>query len=102
LATKNYEEEVTIQQLSAANWDDFVSLMQTDAQCSECWCLNHREAAGCPTGAAAQAKMQQLTTEKKVGGLLVYRDQECIGWIAIDPMADLVGHDLAFLYLVKF
>ena len=84
---------MTIQQLSSANWNDFVSLMQTDAQFSECWCLNHREPAGCPTGAAAQTKMQQLTTEKKVGGLLAYQDQKCVGWVAIDPMTELVGHD---------
>lgn len=84
---------MTIQQLSSANWNDFVSLMQTDAQCSECWCLNHREPAGCATGSAAQAKMQQLTAENKVGGLLAYQDQKCVGWIAIDPMSELVGHD---------
>lgn len=83
----------TIKQLSIDTWADFVSLMQTEAQCSECWCLNHREAAGCPTGLAAQNKMKQLTTEEKVGGLLAYQGQKCVGWIAIDSMADLIGHD---------
>jgi hypothetical protein len=33
------------------------------------------------------------STEKKVRGLLVYQVQTCIGWIAIDPMIGLVGHD---------
>lgn len=84
---------ISIKNLTENTWEDFVSLMQTDAQCSECWCLNHRESAGCPTGAAAQTKMKQLTAENKVGGLLAYQDQECIGWIAIDPMAELIGHD---------
>jgi GNAT superfamily N-acetyltransferase len=93
VATKNCEEEMTIRKLSSENWNDFASLMQTDAQCSDCWCLNHREPAGCPTGTAAQAKMKQLTAENKVGGLLAYQDQECVGWIAIDPMSELVGHD---------
>jgi GNAT superfamily N-acetyltransferase len=37
--------------------------------------------------------MQQLTTEDKVGGLLAYQDQKCVGWIAVDPMTELVGHD---------
>jgi len=84
---------IAIKALSSDTWNDFVSLMMTDAQCAECWCLNHRESAGCPTGAAAQAKMLQLTTENKVGGLLAYQDQNCVGWIAIDPMSELVGHD---------
>lgn len=84
---------IVIKRLTSDTWTDFVSLMQTEAQCSECWCLNHREPAGCPTGATAQAKMHQLTRDNKVGGLLAYQDQECVGWIAIDPMSELVGHD---------
>jgi GNAT superfamily N-acetyltransferase len=68
-------------------------LMQTDAQCSECWCLNHREPAGCVTGIAAQAKMKQLTDNSKVGGLLAYSGTDCVGWLSIDPMTEMVGHD---------
>lgn len=79
--------------ISADTWNDFVSLMQTDTQCSECWCLNHREQRGCATGILAQKKMQKLIEENKVGGLLAYQDQICIGWIAIDPISKLVGHD---------
>lgn len=82
-----------IEQISAANWNDFVSLMRADAQCSECWCLNHRAPAGCATGAAAQEQMKQLTDQKKVGGLLAYNGAECVGWISIDPMTAMVGHD---------
>jgi GNAT superfamily N-acetyltransferase len=81
------------QSLSEATWNDYVSLMKTDSQCSECWCLNHREQAGCPTGEAAKDRMRQLTEQEKVGGLLAYKDEECVGWIAIDPMSELIGHD---------
>ena len=84
---------INIKKLSENTWSDFVSLMKTDTQCSECWCLNHREPAGCATGAAAQEKMQKLTVDNKIGGLLAYQAQECIGWIAVDPMTMLVGHD---------
>lgn len=82
-----------IQELSSDTWNDFVSLMSADSQCTECWCLNHREPAGCPTGSAAKERMQELTDKKKVGGLLAYHDQTCVGWIAIDPISELVGHD---------
>lgn len=84
---------MTIRSLTVSTWQDFVSLMQTDSQCSECWCLNHREAAGCPTGVVAQEVMRRRTHEDRVGGLLAYHDQECVGWVAIDPMSELTGHD---------
>jgi len=79
--------------LSESSWSDFVSLMQTDSQCSECWCLNHRESTGCPTGSVAQEKMKTLVSNGKAHGLLAYQNQECVGWVAIDPMSGLVGHD---------
>lgn len=85
--------DLSIQTLSSANWNDFVSLMQTDSQCSECWCLNHRAPAGCATGMAAQKEMKQLTDQNKVGGLLAYSGTECVGWLSVDPMTAMVGHD---------
>lgn len=95
--------------LSSATWSDFVSLLSTDKQCAECWCLNHREAAGCATGIEAQRRMRELVAQSRAQGLLAYaqrkgddvplragtslRNLECIGWISIDPMESLVGHD---------
>lgn len=79
--------------LSNDTWSGFVSLMSTDSQCSECWCLNHREPAGCATGLPAQQKMKELLALGRVHGLLAYQNEECIGWIAIDPMSELRGHD---------
>lgn len=38
---------IAIKELTKAARADFVSLMQTDAQCSHCWCLNHRAPTGC-------------------------------------------------------
>lgn len=67
--------------------------MKTDSQCNECWCLNHREPAGCITGAAAQIKMNSLVNQKSVHGLLAYEENNSVGWIAIDPIVSLVGHD---------
>lgn len=87
------ETGLSIKQLSGDTWADFVSLMQTDVQCSECWCLNHREPAGCPTGSVAQDKMKDFVSTGKAHGLLAYQNNECVGWIAIDPMSELIGHD---------
>ncbi|MGE4133326.1 MAG: GNAT family N-acetyltransferase [Bdellovibrionales bacterium] len=84
---------MTILPISPATWNDFVALMQSEPQCRECFCLNHREPAGCATGEGAKARMSQLLTQGKVGGLLAFEGEKCIGWIAIDPMTELVGHD---------
>lgn len=85
---------ISLKPLENETWNDFVSLMETDTQCSECWCLNHRQARGCVTGLEAKEKMKSLTIAKNVHGLLGYQNNECVGWIAIDPMSDLVGHDM--------
>jgi GNAT superfamily N-acetyltransferase len=42
---------------------------------------------------AAQEKMKQLTDKNKVGGLLAYSGTDCVGWLSIDPMTEMVGHD---------
>lgn len=85
--------KVVIEQLTRANWENFEQLFSTSEQCRECWCLNHREPAGCATGILAKEKMRNLVSTGKAQGLLAYLDKDCIGWIAIDPMSELVGHD---------
>jgi GNAT superfamily N-acetyltransferase len=42
---------------------------------------------------AAQDKMKELTATRRADGLLAYEGSACIGWIAIDPMTALAGHD---------
>jgi GNAT superfamily N-acetyltransferase len=82
-----------IKPLTLDVWGDFYALMNSDSQCAECWCLNHREKSGCPTGIRAHDRMKALTGQDKVGGLLAYDGNECVGWISIDPLAELIGHD---------
>lgn len=67
--------------------------MEADEQCRDCWCLNHREPAGCPTGPEAKKKMKDLVSAGEVHGLLAYLGHKPVGWIAIDPLQRLVGHD---------
>lgn len=83
----------TFKAINSENWSDFAELMRSDAQCSDCWCLNHREPAGCATGSAAEQKMKALTLAGEVRGLLAYEGRICVGWIAVDPMDKMVGHD---------
>jgi GNAT superfamily N-acetyltransferase len=85
---------IEIKKLDIKTWDGFVSLMEADIQCSECWCLNHRATQGCSTGLLAKNEMKTLTADGKVHGLLAYDEEKCIGWVAIDPMSEMIGHDL--------
>jgi hypothetical protein len=78
--------ELKIKPLCSETWSAFDSLMQTDNQCKECWCLNHREPVGCPTGQAAKEKMKQLTTLSKVGNVLIEVEDECGG---LSPNAEI-------------
>ena len=82
-----------IKPLTLDLWSDFCALMNSDPQCAECWCLNHREKSGCPTGSLAHDRMKELTGQDKVGGLLACYDEECVGWIGVDSMSELEGHD---------
>jgi GNAT superfamily N-acetyltransferase len=84
---------IVIKELNHVTWPHFVTLFESDKNCSECWCLNHRESAGCPTGAQAKEQMKILCDQDKVNGLLAFQEQSCVGWIAIDPMDRLFGHD---------
>lgn len=89
----NMNKELEIKTISPMTWNSFEQLMQTDPQCSDCWCLNHREPAGCPTGTAAKEKMKMLLANSQVMGLLAFVSDECVGWLGIDPMSILDGHD---------
>jgi [ribosomal protein S5]-alanine N-acetyltransferase len=37
--------------------------------------------------------MRQLVSEGKVSGLVAYAGTECVGWLSVDPIEVLVGHD---------
>lgn len=94
LASLYCEKPMKIEQLTSTNWANFAELMSADPQCSQCWCLNHREpSAGCPTGVRARARMKQRVELAKVFGFLACRGEECVGWVAIDPVTELAGHD---------
>jgi GNAT superfamily N-acetyltransferase len=81
-----------IKPLSSAAWKDFVSLMESDAQCVDCWCLNHRDKDS-TTGPLAKERMRQLVSAGEAKGLLAYRGANCVGWISVDPINTLHGHD---------
>jgi GNAT superfamily N-acetyltransferase len=84
---------ISVRPLTSTTWKDFSSLMESNSQCKECWCLNHRASPGCPTGALAEDQMRMLVASNEVYGLLAYRENACVGWIAVDPMTELKGHD---------
>jgi len=81
---------LTIHPLTAERWDDLVDLFETDSICRMCWCMVTRL-----SGAelrefkpADRKKMfQSLVRQGKVPGLLAYKGDEPVGWIAVAPRA---------------
>lgn len=109
----NYE----VKKLTRETWLDFVHLFEQDRMTAQCWCLNHRvpvselviegEAKLAMQARICPPKKLRLVTESDVAqnadpaqGLLLYEvdesgAQHAIGWLGLEPLASLVGHDCA-------
>lgn len=114
------ENNFRIARLDRSTWNDFVALFEQDRMTSQCWCLNHRvpvqeieieEAAKaemqkrvCPRRAlravtAADIEAAESGVHKnpalpsQVNGLLLYDGSEPVGWLGVEPLDALPGHD---------
>lgn len=107
-----------VRELSRETWFDLVKLFEQDRMTSQCFCLSHRvkpedlviekeahdimkewvcpgpklrvlremDAEDGPTPASEDMPVN-------VHGLLLYDDREPVGWISVDPLVMLPGHD---------
>lgn len=108
-----------VRELKKDNWADFEKLMQSERLTSQCYCLNHRVspqdlvieeeacqmmkswvcASGRPTFRVVKGAMDEAgeptapASESRVNGLILYDGNEPVGWIGIDPLEKLPGHD---------
>jgi GNAT superfamily N-acetyltransferase len=101
-----------IRELNRENWHDLVKLFEQDRLTSQCFCLSHRvtpqnlviekEAHDqmkewvCPAPKLRAIRADEYTTAidpVKVHGLLLYDLATPVGWISIDPLSALPGHD---------
>jgi GNAT superfamily N-acetyltransferase len=79
---------LAIHPLTPDRWDDFVALFETDSICKMCWCVHHRLPAAIrreATSASRKTAMGKIVKKGPPPGLLAYKGDEAVGWIAIAP-----------------
>jgi GNAT superfamily N-acetyltransferase len=79
---------LAIHPLTLDRWDDFVALFETDSICKMCWCVHHRLPAPVRRESDPKSRRTAMAKIVKAGpppGLLAYRDEEAVGWIAMAP-----------------
>ena len=77
-----------IHPLTPDRWDDFVALFETDSICKMCWCVHHRLPAPIRRETDSKSRKTAMAKIVKKGpppGLLAYRGDEAVGWLAIAP-----------------
>lgn len=101
-----------IRELDRSTWLDLVKLFEQDRMTSQCFCLSHRVTAQelviekdahdqmkewvCPAPKlrAIQPGEDNIAQEtKRVHGLILYDNENPVGWVSVDPLHMLPGHD---------
>jgi GNAT superfamily N-acetyltransferase len=80
--------DLAIHPLTPDKWDDFVALFETDSMCRMCWCLAHRlppPIRKSMDGAVRKKHMAKVVKAGPPPGLLAYRNDQAVGWLAIAP-----------------
>lgn len=81
---------VSIHPLTPDRWDDFAGLMETDSVARRCFCMLNRLPNAVrqeTTPASRKTAMRKIVEKGPPVGLLAYKDDEAVGWIAIAPRA---------------
>jgi GNAT superfamily N-acetyltransferase len=85
---------IEIERVTAKNWGMLVELFAGSAECSACWCMNHRSSPDmCPTGDRAKEELRRALNSANAYGLLAAMNGLPVGWCAVDPVKTQVGHD---------
>ncbi len=81
-------------ELSRETWADFEGLFGERGACGGCWCMTWRREkkdfrAG--SGAGNKAAMKKLVKSGAPIGVLLYKDDEAIGWCSVAPREQFVA-----------
>jgi GNAT superfamily N-acetyltransferase len=82
--------DLAIHALTPDRWDDFVDLMGTDSVTRLCWCMLNRMPSSVrkeTTPESRKAAMRKLVKAGPPPGLLAYRGNAAVAWIAVAPRA---------------
>lgn len=80
-------------------WKDFETLFGANGACAGCWCtfwrLEKGERFADLKGAKAKKRMKKLVAQGRAEGLLAYRGNEPVGWLALGRRQDFPALDRA-------
>jgi GNAT superfamily N-acetyltransferase len=82
------QSKIEVHPLTAARWDDLVSLFGERGAYSGCWCMYWRlprSEFDALDGPANKKRLHRLAVKGPVPGLLAYLDGEPAGWCSIAP-----------------
>ena len=86
---------ISFRNYSLVYFEDLMKLMCCEQVSKDCRCLSHRvEPQDLELDTLAANKMQTMTGQRKVHGILAFKGDKCIGWAGVEPMPMLVGHDV--------
>jgi GNAT superfamily N-acetyltransferase len=80
--------DLAIHPLTPDRWDDFVALFESDSICRNCWCVATRLPGRVRSEMEPPARKARMAKEVKAGpppGLLAYRGDQAVGWLAVAP-----------------
>jgi GNAT superfamily N-acetyltransferase len=79
---------LTVRPLVPERWDDLVRLFGARGACGGCWCMSWRVQAAefrRGKGAGNRRALRRIVAAGEEPGLIAYRGDEPIGWIALAP-----------------
>jgi GNAT superfamily N-acetyltransferase len=90
----DFPEQLTIEPLTAKNWDKFVQLFGKNGACGNCWCMYYRlSKTEYHIGKAEEGNkraMQEIVMSGKPAGLLAVYEDQAIAWCAFAPREDFI------------
>ncbi len=87
-------KKTTWKPLSPETWNDFEELFGQRGACGGCWCMSWRKPRAefnADKGAANKASMKKMTKRGEPLGILLYRDDEAVGWCSVAPRTQFVA-----------
>ena len=79
--------------LTLDNWDDLEKLFGERGGCGGCWCMAWRrksKAFRAGLGASNKRALRALVEAGRPTGILLYKDEEPVGWCSIAPREEFV------------
>ncbi len=87
----NQENHLSFQSLNISNFNDFEYLFKEKGACKGCWCMQCRlqaEEFEIGRGEGNRLAMKSLVSSGQIPGILVYNDNEPIGWCSFGNRED--------------